>query len=128
MLHALLGDRVVIHPGVRIGQAGLDFVGGVGPRLSVPQTRRVIVQDEVEIGANSTIDRGFIRDTVIGEGTRIGNLVHIAHDVGIGRHCLVGAQAGIASGVTAADFAIIGARTGVAADVTIAGTADRDGP
>jgi UDP-3-O-[3-hydroxymyristoyl] glucosamine N-acyltransferase len=116
----LIGDRVVIHPGVRIGQpASFGFVGGSGQRPGAPQTRRVIVQDDVEIGANATVDRGSMRDTVIGEGTRIGNLVHIAHDVGIGRHCRIGPQAGLASGVTAADFVIIGEQAGVAAEATI---------
>jgi UDP-3-O-[3-hydroxymyristoyl] glucosamine N-acyltransferase len=148
ILHALIGDRVVVHPGVRIGQAGSGHPGRAGPLLRLPQTRRVIVQDDVEIGANSTVDRGSIRDTVIGEGSRIGNLVHIAHDVGIGRHCRIGAQAGISSGVTAADFVIIGERAGVAEHVTLgeraliagpssvnsdvparaAGNADEDGP
>jgi UDP-3-O-[3-hydroxymyristoyl] glucosamine N-acyltransferase len=85
----------------------------------VPPTGRVIVQDGVEIGANSTVDRGSVRDTVIGEGTKVDNLVQIAHDVGIGRHCLIGAQAGIARGVMAADFVIIGHQAGVTENVTI---------
>jgi UDP-3-O-[3-hydroxymyristoyl] glucosamine N-acyltransferase len=128
ILHALIGDRVVVHPGARIGQAGSGFAGGAGPHLNMPQARRVIVQDDVEIGANATIDRGAIRDTVIGEGARIGNLVHIAPDVAIGRHCLIGPQAGIASGVTAADFVIIAGRAGVAADLTIGERAIVAGP
>jgi UDP-3-O-[3-hydroxymyristoyl] glucosamine N-acyltransferase len=119
ILHALIGDRVIVHPGARIGQAGFDCPAGAGGRLRLPQTRRVIVQDDVEIGANSTVDCGSIRDTVVGEGSRIGNLVHIAHDVGIGRHCRIGAQAGIASGVTAADFVIIGERAGIAGRLTL---------
>ncbi len=119
ILHALIGDRVVVHPGVRIGQAGLGVLPDAGRHLEMPQTRRVIVQDNVEIGANSTIDRGCIRDTVIGEGTKIDSLVQIAHDVAIGRHCLIAAQAGIEAGVTAADFVIMRGRVGVAEGVTI---------
>ena len=120
ILHALIGDRVIIHPGARIGQpASAGFLGGAHLRPGAPQAGRVILQDDVEIGANSTIDRGSVRDTVMGEGTRIGNLVQIAHGVSIGRHCRIGPQAGIASGVTAADFVIIGGQAGIAADVTI---------
>ncbi|MGH6863318.1 MAG: UDP-3-O-(3-hydroxymyristoyl)glucosamine N-acyltransferase, partial [Methylocella sp.] len=93
--HALIGDRVNLHPGVRIGQYGIAPAGvGGGPRVPwAPRIGRVIIQDGVEIGANSTIDRGAVGDTVIGEETRIGNLVHIAANVTIGRHCVIPAQA-----------------------------------
>jgi UDP-3-O-[3-hydroxymyristoyl] glucosamine N-acyltransferase len=92
--HALIGDRVILHPGVRIGQSSVDsgHAGiGVAPRgLSwTPGIGRVIIQDGVEIGANSTIDRGAVGDTVIGEETRIGNLARIAANVTIGRHCVI---------------------------------------
>jgi UDP-3-O-[3-hydroxymyristoyl] glucosamine N-acyltransferase len=90
-----------------------------GEARSEAHKRRVIIQDEVEIGANSTIDRGSAGDTVIGEGSKIGNLVQIAHDTGIGRHCRIGPQAGIASGVAVADFVIIGERAAVGVDVSI---------
>jgi UDP-3-O-[3-hydroxymyristoyl] glucosamine N-acyltransferase len=119
IVHALIGDRVTIHSGVRLGEAGSGFPPDAEQCRKIPQTRRVIIQDGVEIGANSTIERGSIRDTVIGEGTMIGSLVQIARDVGIGRHCLIAAQAGLEGGVTAGDFVIIGGQAWVAADVTI---------
>ena len=77
LMHALIGDRVIIHPGCRIGQDGFGFLPDRGGPIKIPQTRRVIIQDDVEIGANTTIDRGGTRDTVIGEGTKIDNLVQI---------------------------------------------------
>ena len=81
MLHAFLGNRVILHPGVRIGQDGFGFAMGPQGHLKVPQIGRVIIQDDVEIGANTTVDRGASRDTVIGEGTKIDNLVQIGHNV-----------------------------------------------
>jgi UDP-3-O-[3-hydroxymyristoyl] glucosamine N-acyltransferase len=119
IVHALIGDRVTIHSGVRVGEAGSGVLPGAEQHRKIPQTRRVIIQDGVEIGANSTIERGSIRDTVIGEGTAIGSLVRIARDVGIGRHCLIAAQAGLEGGVTVGDFVIIGGQAWVAAAVTI---------
>ena len=80
ILHALIGDRVIIHPGVRIGQDGFGYLPSPQGHQKIPQTRRVIIQDDVEIGANTTIDRGATRDTVIGEGTKIDNLVQIGHN------------------------------------------------
>src|SRR6266516_3911947 len=77
LMHALIGDRVVIHPGCRIGQDGFGYVTGAGGHLKVPQVGRVILQDHVEIGAGTTIDRGANRDTIIGEGTKIDNLVQV---------------------------------------------------
>ena len=97
--HALIGDRVIIHPGARIGQDGFGYLPTPQGHQKIPQTRRVIVQDDVEIGANSTIDRGATRDTVIGEGTKIDNLVQIGHNTSIGRHCLLAAQTGISGSV-----------------------------
>jgi UDP-3-O-[3-hydroxymyristoyl] glucosamine N-acyltransferase len=117
--HALLGDRVIIHPGCRIGQDGFGYLMGPQGHAKVPQVGRVIIQDEVEIGANSTIDRGASRDTVIGEGSKIDNLVQIAHNVVIGRHCIVVAQTGISGSVTLEDFVVLAARVGVNNHVTI---------
>jgi UDP-3-O-[3-hydroxymyristoyl] glucosamine N-acyltransferase len=113
ILHALIGDRVVIHPGCRIGQDGFGFVMGPGGHVKVPQVGRVIIQDDVEIGAGTAIDRGAIRDTVIGEGTKIDNLVQVGHNVEIGRHCVVVSQTGISGSVTLEDFVVLGARVGV---------------
>ncbi len=119
ILHALIGDRVIIHPGVRIGQDGFGFLPSPQGHQKIPQTRRVIVQDDVEIGANTTIDRGATRDTIIGEGTKIDNLVQIGHNVSIGRHCLIVSQVGISGSVTVGDFAMLGGQVGIADHVTI---------
>jgi UDP-3-O-[3-hydroxymyristoyl] glucosamine N-acyltransferase len=119
VIHTIIGDRVIIHPGCRIGQDGFGYLMGAGGHQKVPQVGRVIIQDEVEIGAGTTIDRGAIRDTVIGEGTKIDNLVQVGHNVEIGRHCVVVAQSGISGSVTIEDFAVLGARVGVNNHVTI---------
>jgi len=119
LMNALVGDRVIIHPGVRIGQDGFGYVMGPSGHLKVPQIGRVIIQDDVEIGAGSTIDRGGTRDTVIGEGTKIDNLVQIGHNVSIGRHCVLVAQTGISGSVMLEDFVVLGARVGVNNHVTI---------
>ena len=92
--HALVGDRVVLHSGARIGQDGFGFAMSARGHLKVPQIGRVVIQDDVEIGANTTIDRGSLKDTIIGEGTKIDNLVQIGHNVVVGRHCVIVAQAG----------------------------------
>ncbi len=119
LLHTLIGDRVIVRPGARIGQAGLGHLPDAQRHPKMPQVRRVIIQDDCEIGANATIDCGSIRDTVIGEGSKIDNLVQIAHNVSIGRHCLIGAQASLGSRVSAGDFVMIGGQVGVADDVAI---------
>jgi UDP-3-O-[3-hydroxymyristoyl] glucosamine N-acyltransferase len=117
--HALIGDRVVVHPGARIGQEGFGFVPGPTGHLKIPQIGRVIIQDDVEIGANSTIDRGSHRDTVIGEGTKVDNLVQIGHNVVIGRHCLIAGNVGISGSVTIGDFVMLGGGVGIRDHVTI---------
>src|ERR1700758_2868905 len=119
ILHALIGDRVIIHPGVRIGQDGFGFLPSPQGHQKIPQTRRVIVQDDVEIGANTTIDRGATRDTIVGEGTKIDNLVQIGHNVSIGRHCFIVSQVGISGSVTIGDFAVLAGQVGVADHLTI---------
>jgi UDP-3-O-[3-hydroxymyristoyl] glucosamine N-acyltransferase len=131
---ALIGDRVIIHPGCKIGQDGFGYVMSGAGHLKVPQVGRVIIQDDVEIGAGTTIDRGAIRDTVIGEGSKIDNLVQVGHNVSIGRHCILVAQVGIAGSSTLEDFVVLGARVGVNNDVTIgegaqlAATSNVNGP
>jgi UDP-3-O-[3-hydroxymyristoyl] glucosamine N-acyltransferase len=123
ILHAIVGDRVIIHPGVRIGQDGFGFLPSRQGHQKIPQTRRVIIQDDVEIGANTTIDRGATRDTIIGEGTKIDNLVQIGHNVSIGRHCLIGdyavlgGQVGIADHLSIGEGAMVGARAGVMSNI-----------
>jgi UDP-3-O-[3-hydroxymyristoyl] glucosamine N-acyltransferase len=110
--HALIGDRVILHPGARVGQDGFGFAMGPQGHFKVPQIGRVIIQNDVEIGANSTIDRGATRDTVIGEGSKIDNLVQIAHNVTIGRHCVIVAQVGVSGSTDIGDFAAIGGQAG----------------
>jgi UDP-3-O-[3-hydroxymyristoyl] glucosamine N-acyltransferase len=117
--NALIGDRVIVHPGCNIGQDGFGFVMSAQGHLKVPQVGRVIIQDDVEIGAGTTIDRGAIRDTVVGEGTKIDNMVQIGHNVSIGRHCILVSQVGIAGSSTLEDFVVLGARAGVKDHVTI---------
>jgi UDP-3-O-[3-hydroxymyristoyl] glucosamine N-acyltransferase len=117
--NALIGNRVIIHTGVRIGQDGFGYIPGPNGHIKVPQIGRVIVQDDVEIGANTTIDRGSTRDTVIGEGTKIDNLVQIGHNVHIGRHCLIVAQAGIAGATELGDFVGVGGQAGFAGHLEI---------
>jgi UDP-3-O-[3-hydroxymyristoyl] glucosamine N-acyltransferase len=119
VLAALLGNRVILHPGVRIGQDGFGFAMGPQGHLKVPQVGRVIIQDDVEIGSNTTVDRGASRDTVIGEGTKIDNLVQIAHNVVIGRHCVIVAQVGIAGSTTIEDYVAIGGQVAVKGHVRI---------
>ncbi len=117
--NALIGDRVWVHPGCNIGQDGFGFVMGAKGHLKIPQVGRVIIQDEVEIGAGSTIDRGALRDTIIGEGTKIDNLVQVGHNVTIGRHCIIVAQTGISGSSILEDFVVLGARVGVNNNVRI---------
>jgi len=117
--NALIGDRVIVHPGCNIGQDGFGFVMSGKGHLKVPQVGRVIIQDDVEIGAGTTVDRGAIRDTVIGEGTKIDNLVQVGHNVSIGRHCVIVAQTGISGSSTLEDFVVLGARVGLNTNITI---------
>jgi UDP-3-O-[3-hydroxymyristoyl] glucosamine N-acyltransferase len=119
VMHALIGDRVIIHTGCRIGQDGYGYLGDSKQREKIPQLGRVIIQDDVEIGANTTIDRGSFRDTMIGEGTKIDNLVQIGHNVIVGRHCILVAQVGISGSVTIKDNVMIGGQVGVADHVEI---------
>ena len=117
--HALLGNNVIIHTGACIGQDGFGFAMGPQGHLKVPQIGRVIIQDDVEIGANTTVDRGANRDTVIGEGTKIDNLVQIGHNVVIGRHCVITGQVGISGSTQLGDFVAIGGQAGVAGHLKI---------
>ncbi|MGO9045852.1 MAG: UDP-3-O-(3-hydroxymyristoyl)glucosamine N-acyltransferase [Xanthobacteraceae bacterium] len=119
VVHALIGDRVIVHAGARIGQDGFGYLPSPRGHQKIPQTRRVIIQDDVEIGANTTIDRGSTRDTVIGEGTKIDNLVQIAHNVSIGRHCLIAGQTGISGSSQVGDFVMMGGQVGLADHVTV---------
>jgi UDP-3-O-[3-hydroxymyristoyl] glucosamine N-acyltransferase len=124
--HALVGDRVYIYPGVRIGQDGFGFAVTPDGFFTVPQLGRVVIEDDVEIGANSTIDRGALEDTVIGAGTRIDNLVQIGHNVRIGRACVIVAQVGISGSVILEDHVVLAGQAGVAGHLRI-GTGSRIG-
>jgi UDP-3-O-[3-hydroxymyristoyl] glucosamine N-acyltransferase len=117
--HALIGNQVTLHAGVAVGQDGFGFAMGKTGHLKVPQIGRVIIQDRVEIGANTTIDRGALRDTVIGEGSKIDNLVQIGHNVVIGRHCVIVAQTGISGSAELGDFVVLGGQVGVVGHVKI---------
>ena len=117
--HTLIGDRVILHPGVRIGQDGFGFAMGPKGHVKVPQIGRVIIQNDVEIGANTTVDRGANRDTVIGEGTKIDNLVQIAHNVTIGRHCVIVSHVGISGSTTLGDFVVIAGQAGLTGHLKI---------
>jgi UDP-3-O-[3-hydroxymyristoyl] glucosamine N-acyltransferase len=111
---ALIGNDVLIHPGCKIGQDGYGFLfSGPEGHVKVPQAGRVLIQNAVEIGAGTTIDRGSLRDTIIGEGTKIDNQVQIGHNVTIGRHCLLAAQIGLAGSLTIGDNVALGAKVGI---------------
>ena len=117
--HCLIGARVVLHPGVRIGQAGFGFAPGGDAPVKVPQLGRVLIGDDVDIGANTTIDRGSGHDTVIGAGTMIDNLVQIRHNVVLGRGCVLAGQVGIAGSTRLGDFVMVGGQAGLAGHLTI---------
>jgi UDP-3-O-[3-hydroxymyristoyl] glucosamine N-acyltransferase len=117
--HSVLGDRVIIHPGCHIGQDGFGYVSGRDGQIKVPQIGRVIIEDDVEIGATTNVDRGGIRDTVVGAGTKIDNFVQVAHHVVIGKNCIIVAQTGLAGSVTIEDNVVLAAGVGVLPHVTI---------
>ena len=117
--HTMMGDRCIVHSGARIGQDGFGFVNGPSGHYKIPQLGRVIIQDNVEIGSNCTIDRGALADTVIGEGTKIDNLVQIGHNTKIGRNCIIVSQGGISGSCEIEDFVVLGGQVGVADHVKI---------
>lgn len=117
--HAILGKRVYLYPGARIGQDGFGFAITRTGFLTVPQLGRVILEDDVEIGANACVDRGGAHDTVIGQGTRLDNLVQIGHNVRVGRYCAMAAQAGIAGSTVVGDFVQFGGQAGTNGHISI---------
>ena len=125
--HALIGDRVVLYPGARVGQDGFGFAMTPSGFVSVPQIGRVIIEDDVEIGANTTIDRGSANDTVIGMGSRLDNLVQIGHNVRIGRFCVIVAQVGISGSTVLEDFVVVAGQAGLVGHLRI-GAKARIGP
>ncbi|MBL6851753.1 MAG: UDP-3-O-(3-hydroxymyristoyl)glucosamine N-acyltransferase [Alphaproteobacteria bacterium] len=117
--HAYIGDEVLILPGAQIGQPGFGFASGPQGHVKIPQIGRVIIQDRVEIGACTTIDRGALGDTVIGEGSKLDNLIQIGHNTHLGRHDIVVSQAGVAGSCEFGDFVVIGPQVGIADHVKI---------
>jgi UDP-3-O-[3-hydroxymyristoyl] glucosamine N-acyltransferase len=117
--HAIVGARVHLHPGVRIGQEGFSFARTENGFLTIPQLGRVLIGDDVEIGANSTVDRGSAQDTIIGAGTRIDNLVQIGHNVRLGRCCVIVAQVGISGSTVLGDFVQVGGQAAMAGHLHI---------
>lgn len=117
--HAVLEDRVTLHPGVRVGQEGFSFAHTATGFLSMPQLGRVLMGADVDVGANTTIDRGSVRDTVIGAGSRIDNLVQIGHNVRLGRCCVIVAQVGISGSTELADFVQVGGQAAMAGHLQV---------
>jgi UDP-3-O-[3-hydroxymyristoyl] glucosamine N-acyltransferase len=116
---ARVGQRVIIHAGARIGSDGFGYVFQAGAHQKIPHVGRCVIGDDVEIGANTTIDRGSIDDTVIGAGTKIDNLIHVGHNVRVGALCLIMAQVGIAGSTHVEDGAILAGQVGLSGHLTV---------
>jgi UDP-3-O-[3-hydroxymyristoyl] glucosamine N-acyltransferase len=116
---ALIGDKVHIYAGARIGEAGFGVAAGPTGPVDIPQLGRAIIQDGVTLGAGSCIDRGAWEDTVVGENSKLDNLVHIGHNARVGRNCLMAAYVGISGSVEIGDNVQFGGRSGVAEHVTV---------
>jgi UDP-3-O-[3-hydroxymyristoyl] glucosamine N-acyltransferase len=117
--HCLIGSRVVLHPGVRIGQDGFGFAPDPAAPVKVPQLGRVVIGDDVDVGANTTVDRGSGPDTQIGAGSIIDNLVQIGHNVVLGRCCVLAGQVGISGSTKLDDFVMVGGQGGLAGHLHI---------
>ncbi len=117
--YCIIGNRVTIHAGAKIGQDGFGFAPGADGHLKIPQLGRVLIEDDVDIGVNTTIDRGSGPDTVIGAGTKIDNLVQIAHNAKLGKNCLVASLVGISGSTELGDFVMLGGKAGLAGHLRI---------
>jgi UDP-3-O-[3-hydroxymyristoyl] glucosamine N-acyltransferase len=117
--HAVIGDRILLAPGVSIGQPGFGLVAGPEGLLRRPQLGRVVIGNDVEIGANSAIDRGAAGDTVISDGCKIDNLVHIGHNVRLGRSCIIAGQVGMSGSCVLGDYVQLGGQVGLSDHVTL---------
>tara|TARA_Y100000588_G_scaffold379761_1_gene462478 strand:- start:1250 stop:2299 length:1050 start_codon:yes stop_codon:yes gene_type:complete len=136
--HCDMGDGVSVFPGARIGQAGFGFSMEASGHTQIPQIGKVVIGNNVRIGANTTIDRGALNDTIIGDGCMIDNLVQIGHNVQLGRYCVLAGQAGVAGSAILGDFVVVGGQSAIAGHlnlgdgVTVAGksgvTRDLRGP
>jgi len=116
---ARIGNRVILHAGVVIGSDGFGYVLAEGRYHKFPQLGSAILEDDVEIGSNSTVDRGSLGTTVVGQGTKIDNLCQVAHNVTIGRHCVIAAQTGIAGSVEIGDYVVMAGQVGIADHIRI---------
>jgi UDP-3-O-[3-hydroxymyristoyl] glucosamine N-acyltransferase len=114
-----IGKRAIIHSGTVLGSDGFGFVTDQGRHHKIPQVGGVIIEDDVEIGANCTIDRAMLGNTVIKKGTKLDNLVHVAHNVTIGEHCLLAAQCGIAGSSKLGNYVVFGGKVGVADHISV---------
>ena len=123
----LVGDRVRLHAGVVVGADGFGYEFAGGRHVKVPQVGQVVIEDDVEIGANTTLDRARFSRTVVGQGTKIDNLVQIAHNVVIGRHCILCAQVGISGSTILEDYVILGGQAGIAGHLRLGKGAKTDG-
>lgn len=119
LAYAIVGRRCVIYEGARIGSEGFGFATKDGRHVRIPHVGRVVIGDDVEIGANTAVDRGTVEDTVIGAGTMIDNLVQIAHNVTIGRGCVIAGQVGLAGSATLGDYVVIGGQAGLGGHLTV---------
>lgn len=116
---AQIGDRVILHAGVVIGSDGFGYVFAEGRQIKFPQLGKIVIEDDVEIGSNTTLDRGSLGSTVIGQGTKIDNLVQIAHNVKIGRHCIIVSQTGISGSTEVGDYVVMAGQVGIGEHVHI---------
>jgi len=110
---AQIGNRVIVHSGAVIGSDGFGYVFAEGRQIKFPQLGKIVIEDDVEIGSNTTLDRGSLGSTVIGQGTKIDNLVQIAHNVKIGRHCIIASQTGISGSSEVGDYVVMAGQVGV---------------
>jgi UDP-3-O-[3-hydroxymyristoyl] glucosamine N-acyltransferase len=110
---AQIGNRVILHSGAVIGSDGFGYVLAEGRHVKFPQLGKIVIEDDVEIGSNTTLDRGSLGSTVIGQGTKIDNLVQIAHNVKIGRHCIIVSQTGISGSTEVGDYVVMAGQVGV---------------
>jgi UDP-3-O-[3-hydroxymyristoyl] glucosamine N-acyltransferase len=119
--YTMMGDRVIIHPSASIGQDGFGFATERGHHIKVPQLGKVVIGNDVEIGAGTTIDRGAAPDTVISDGVKIDNLVQIGHNVRLGKGCIIVSQVGISGSTQLGDYVVVGGQVGIAGHINIAG-------
>jgi UDP-3-O-[3-hydroxymyristoyl] glucosamine N-acyltransferase len=117
--YCIIGNRCQVHPGARIGNRGFGFTADAEGFIEIPQVGRVVIGNDVEIGANTTLDRGASLDTTIGDGTRIDNLVQVGHNVQVGRRCILVAQSGVAGSTRLADNVSLAAQSGIAGHLTL---------